>query len=80
MKTLVFGAGPIGRWLAYRLELTGQDVTLFARNQTYHTLKERGLEIVDGLTAERFIAPVKLVDSTHAESEPPRRLPYPGSQ
>ena len=62
MKTLVYGAGPIGRWLAYRLELTGQDVTLLARDQTYLALKERGLEIVDGLTGERFTAPVKLVD------------------
>ena len=57
-KTLIYGAGPIGRWLAYRFELTGQDVTLLARDQTYHTLKERGLEIVDGLTGERLTAPV----------------------
>jgi len=62
MKTLVYGAGPIGRWLALRLESTCQDVTLLARDQTYHTLKERGLEIVDGLTGERLTAPVKLVD------------------
>ena len=62
MKTLVFGAGPIGRWLALCLERTGQDVTLLARDKTYRALKERGLEIVDGLTGERFTAPVKLVD------------------
>lgn len=28
MKTLIYGAGPIGRWLALRLHLAGQDVTL----------------------------------------------------
>ena len=38
MKTLIYGAGPIGRWLALRLQQAGQDVTLLARNGTYRDL------------------------------------------
>ena len=29
MKTLIYGAGPIGQWLALRLERAGNDVTVF---------------------------------------------------
>ena len=28
MKTLIYGAGPIGRWMALRLHEAGRDVTL----------------------------------------------------
>jgi len=62
MKTLIYGAGPIGRWLALRMQQTGQDVTLLARNETYRSLEQKGIEIVDGLTGERLVARVKLVD------------------
>jgi len=62
MKTLIFGAGPIGRWLALRLQRAGKDVTLLARNETYRSLVECGIEIVDGLTDERHRARVRLVD------------------
>jgi ketopantoate reductase len=30
MKTLIYGAGPIGRWLALRLPKGNQDTTLLA--------------------------------------------------
>jgi len=62
MKTLVYGAGPIGQWLALRMQQAGQDVTLLARNETYHALQDHGIEIVDGLTSDRANARVKLVD------------------
>jgi len=62
MKTLIYGAGPIGRWLALRLHQAGQDVTLLARNQTYRSLEQNGIKIVDGLTGERLTARPKLVD------------------
>ena len=67
MKTLIYGAGPIGRWLALRLQQAGQDVTLLARNETYSSLLERGIEIVDGLTGERLAARVRLVDRLDPE-------------
>ena len=62
MRTLIYGAGPIGRWLALRLHQAGQDVTLLARNQTYRSLEQNGIEIVDGLTGERLTARPNLVD------------------
>lgn len=62
MKTLIYGAGPIGRWLALRLARTAADVTLLARNETYRSLAEDGIEIVDGLTGERHSARVDLVE------------------
>ena len=62
MRTLIYGSGPIGRWLALRLHQSGREVTLLARNETYRLLEERGIEIVDGLTGERLVARVKLVD------------------
>ena len=62
MKTLIYGAGPIGQWLALRLHQAGTEVTLLARNQTYRSLAQRGIEIVDGLTGERHSARVNLVE------------------
>jgi len=67
MKTLIYGAGPIGRWLTLRMEQAGQDVTLLARNETYRSLEEHGIEIVDGLTGERLAARPKLVDRLDPE-------------
>ena len=67
MKTLIYGAGPIGRWLALRLNQSGHDVTLLARNETYRSLEENGIEIVDGLTGERLAARPKLVDRLDPE-------------
>ena len=62
MKTLIYGAGPIGRWLALRLQQAGKEVTLLARNETYRILEKRGIEIFDGLTGKRLAARVKLID------------------
>ncbi len=67
MKTLIYGAGPIGQWLALRLHLTGKDVTLLARGETFATLRQSGVVIVDGLTGERQSARVKLVESLERE-------------
>lgn len=67
MRTLIFGAGPIGRWLALRLHQSDQDVSLLARGETYRLLGHNGIEIVDGLTGERLVAKVKLVDRLDPE-------------
>ena len=67
MKTLIYGAGPIGQWLALRLHEAGKDVTLLARDETYRSLKKSGVEIVDGLTGERLSARVKLADRLGAD-------------
>jgi len=67
MKTLIYGAGPIGQWLALRLQQAGQDVRLLARNRTYHQLDRDGVVIVDGLTGERMTARVPLVEQLDPE-------------
>jgi 2-dehydropantoate 2-reductase len=63
VKTLVFGAGPIGRWLALRLHQGGKDVRLLARGATLESLQKDGVVLVDGFTGERRVAHVRLVDS-----------------
>ena len=60
MKTLIYGAGPIGRWIALGLHNAGKDVTLLARNQTYEMIKNNGIVIVDGLTTKKRVGKVKV--------------------
>ncbi len=67
MKTLIYGAGPIGQWLALRLHEAEQDVTLLARDDTYRSLHNNGIRIVDGLTGERLAARVELVERLDPE-------------
>ena len=67
MKTLIYGAGPIGQWLALRLQQAGKDVWLLARNGTYEQLDRDGVVIVDGLTGERMTARVPLVKQLDPE-------------
>ena len=67
MKTLIYGAGPIGQWLALRLHQARKDVTLLARNQTFEHLDRYGVVIVDGLTGERMAARVPLVNRLNPE-------------
>lgn len=62
MKTLVFGAGPIGRWLSLRLHHAGKDVSLLARGETLKTLEKDGVVLIDGYTGEKKVARVKLVE------------------
>lgn len=67
MRTLVFGAGPIGRWLALRLHQAGTDVTLLARSETYESIQQDGVALVDGFTGEKKIAQVKLVEKLETD-------------
>ncbi len=62
MNTLIYGSGPIGQWLALRLQQGGKDVTLLARNETYNNLQRHGITLTDGFTGEKETAQVKLTD------------------
>jgi 2-dehydropantoate 2-reductase len=62
VKTLIYGAGPIGQWLALRLGKAGNDVKLLARGDTLQQLQKQGIVIVDGFTGESQAAQVPLVD------------------
>lgn len=51
MRTLVFGAGPLGCLYTYLLTQAGKDVTLLARGQRYDWIKANGLVLVFALHA-----------------------------
>ena len=63
MKTLLYGAGPLGSLYAYLLHKAGNDVTILARNEHYTFLKENGVVLVNEFTQEKIIEKVNLVDS-----------------
>jgi len=67
LKTLIFGAGPLGSLYAYLLHKAGKDVTVLARNDHYKFLKENGVVLVNEFTDEKLIAKVTVVDSFNSE-------------
>jgi len=48
MNICVVGAGAIGGWIAARLALAGNEVSLLARDETLRTIDTEGLHITDG--------------------------------
>ena len=63
MKTLIFGAGPLGTLMAARLNEAGEDVTLLARGKRLEDLKKYGAIInIEGTEIEE-VEKVKVVDS-----------------
>jgi 2-dehydropantoate 2-reductase len=62
MKTLIFGAGPLGSLYAYLLHKAGNDVTLLARGEHYDFLRENGLVLVNEFTKEKITEKVELAD------------------
>ena len=63
MKTIIFGAGPLGTLMAARLNEAGEDVTLLARGKRLEDLKEYGAIInIEGTEIEE-VEKVKVVDS-----------------
>ena len=63
MKTLIFGAGPLGTLYAHILHKAGKDVSILARNQRYEFIKENGIVLVDELTGDHTASPVKVVEA-----------------
>jgi 2-dehydropantoate 2-reductase len=62
MRTLVFGAGPMGCLYAHILGRAGKDVTILARGQRYDFIKANGLVLVDEITGARWGSKVQVVD------------------
>lgn len=62
MKTLIFGAGPIGSVYACLLHKAGHDVTILARNKQFDFIKENGIVLVNEFTGKKETAKVKVVD------------------
>ncbi|MBF8436880.1 ketopantoate reductase family protein [Halanaerobiaceae bacterium Z-7014] len=67
MKTLIFGAGPLGTLMAARLNEADEDVTLLARGKRLEDLKEYGAIInIEGTEIEE-VEKVKVVDSFNSD-------------
>ena len=67
MKTLIFGAGPLGTLMAARLHEAGQNVTLLARGRRFEDLKKYGAVIqIEGTNIEE-VERVKVVDTLDPE-------------
>jgi 2-dehydropantoate 2-reductase len=62
MKTLIFGAGPIGSLYAYLLHKAGKDVTILARNKHLDFIKENGVVLVNEFTGKKEVAKMKVVE------------------
>ena len=63
MKTLIFGAGPLGSLYAYLLHRAGIDVTILARNEHYNYLKENGIVLINEFMQEKIIEKINVVNS-----------------
>ena len=69
MRTLVFGAGPLGCLYAHRLHQAGKDVTILARGQRYDWIQANGLVLVDEMTGAREESSARVVDELRPEDE-----------
>lgn len=69
MRTLFFGAGPLGSVYAHLLHEAGRDVTVLARGERHDWIKENGLVLVDGLTGGTRSSRVKVVSELKPEDE-----------
>ena len=67
MKTLIFGAGPLGSLYAYLLHKSGNDVSLLARNEHHKFIKENGIVLVNEFTQEKIIEKVNVVNRLSEE-------------
>jgi 2-dehydropantoate 2-reductase len=63
MKTLIYGAGPLGCLYAHRLFQARKDVTILARGAQAEFIRENGVVLVDGFTGERESSRVPVVES-----------------
>jgi 2-dehydropantoate 2-reductase len=69
MRTLVFGAGPLGCLYAHLLRTAGKDVTILARGQRYKSIKTNGIKVVNELTGIREESSVQVVDKLGPEDD-----------
>ncbi len=67
MKTLIYGAGPLGSLYACLLHKAGKDVTILARNEHYEFLKENGIVMFNEFSNEKIVEKVKVVNELKEE-------------
>ena len=69
MRTLFFGAGPLGSVYAHLLHKKGGDVTVLARGKRYDWLKENGLVLLNEMTGQEDSSRVNVVNELKPEDE-----------
>ena len=69
MRTLFFGAGPLGSVYAHLLHEAGGDVTVLARGERHDWIKENGLVLLNELTGQESSSRVKVVNELKPEDE-----------
>lgn len=62
MKTLIYGAGPLGSMYAGRLHQAGVEVTLLARGQRLADLRQHGVVLEDAFSGSRETYPVPVAE------------------
>jgi 2-dehydropantoate 2-reductase len=67
MKTLVYGAGPLGSWIAGKLHGAGVEVSLLARGQRLAELREHGVVLEDAFSGAREIHRVNVVEALEGD-------------
>lgn len=66
-KILIFGAGTIGSYYAYKLNEAGVDSKLLARGERFKYLKENGIELVDEITKNKFHSTINVIDQINPD-------------
>lgn len=69
MRTLIFGAGPLGCLYTHLLSKAGKDVTLLVRGDRYEWIKSNGLELVNEITGVRETSSVPVVSELKPEDD-----------
>jgi 2-dehydropantoate 2-reductase len=62
MKTLIYGAGPLGSLYAHLLHQARKDVAILARGERYDFIRENGVVLVNEFTGEKQASKVRVVD------------------
>ena len=66
MKIAIIGVGAIGGYMAVKLALAGEDITLIARGANLQALRTRGLRLIYADGTEEHVAHVKATDGCAA--------------
>ena len=67
MKTLIFGAGPLGSLYACLFHKAGHDVTILARDEHFDFIVSHGIVLLNEFTQEKVIEKVRVVDKLTVE-------------
>ena len=66
-KITVVGAGAIGGWIAAKLAIAGEQVSVLARGDTLGLVRAEGLRLDE--QGEEFVAPVEVADDCRTLGE-----------